>query len=44
MEKLNFAFSFDIDWASDEVLDYALTPLVKGRIPMTLFVHIFPNG
>lgn len=37
MEKLNFAFSFDIDWASDEVLDYALTPLVKGRIPMTLF-------
>ena len=37
MEKLNFAFSFDIDWASDEVLDYVLTPLVKGRIPMTLF-------
>jgi hypothetical protein len=34
---LKFAFTFDIDWASDAVLEYALDALVKQKLPITIF-------
>jgi hypothetical protein len=37
MNELKFAFTIDIDWASDDVLNYALEPILKRNIPLTIF-------
>jgi hypothetical protein len=37
MNELKFAFTIDLDWASDSVLEYALSPILKRDIPLTIF-------
>ncbi len=37
MNELKFAFTVDLDWASDAVLEYALSPILKRNIPLTIF-------
>lgn len=37
MNELKFAFTIDVDWASDAVLNYALDPIIKRNIPLTIF-------
>jgi hypothetical protein len=37
MNELKFAFTIDLDWASDTVLEYALSPIFKRDIPLTIF-------
>jgi hypothetical protein len=37
MNELKFAFTIDLDWASDAVLEYALSPIFKRDIPLTIF-------
>ncbi len=37
MNELKFAFTIDLDWASDEVLNFALNPIIKQNIPFTVF-------
>lgn len=38
MNELKFAFTLDLDWASDAVLEYALSPILKQNIPLTIFL------
>lgn len=38
MNKLKIAITIDLDWASDAVLEYALKPIIKRLIPLTIFV------
>lgn len=35
--ELKFALSIDIDWASDSVLEFALSPIIERGIPLTIF-------
>jgi len=35
--ELKFAFTIDLDWASDAVLEYALDPIIQRDIPITVF-------
>jgi hypothetical protein len=37
MKELKFAFTIDLDWASDSVLEYSLSPILKRDIPLTIF-------
>ena len=37
MDVLRFAFTIDLDWASDSVLEYSLSPILKRDIPLTIF-------
>lgn len=39
--KREIIITFDIDWASEEIIEYALTPLVEAQLPFTCFLtHI----
>ncbi|ATA90463.1 polysaccharide deacetylase WbmS family protein [Capnocytophaga stomatis] len=37
MSDLKFAFTIDLDWASEAVIEYALLPVLEDNIPLTIF-------